>query len=88
MALCDLAAEAARGGASVLYINCESEDYELQARIITNLAKMRNDHYRALDVAGLKAVHERCAKYQVVVYDLLKIMMFFSIISVLAHTML
>ena len=34
MPLCDLAAEAARGGASVLYINCESEDYELQARII------------------------------------------------------
>src|ERR1035441_874011 len=41
MALCDLAAEAARGGASVLYINCESEDYELQARIVTNLADMQ-----------------------------------------------
>jgi replicative DNA helicase len=62
MALCDLAAEAARGGASVLYINCESEDYELQARIITNLADMRNDRYRALDLEGLKAVHERCSK--------------------------
>jgi replicative DNA helicase len=71
MALCDLAAEAARGGASVLYINCESEDYELQARIVTNLADMRNDRYRALDLEGLKAVHERCAKYKVVVHDLL-----------------
>jgi len=71
MTLCDLAAEAARGGASVLYINCESEYYELQARMVTNLADMRNDRYRALDLEGLKAVHERCANYKVVVHDLL-----------------
>ena len=71
MALCDLAAEAARDGVSVLYINCESEDYELQARIVTNLADMRNDRYRALDLEGLRAVHKRCAPYKVVVHDLL-----------------
>ena len=71
MMLCHLAAEAARKGAGVLYINCESEDYELQARIISNLANIRNDQYRALDLEGLKRVHERCAQYRVIVRDLL-----------------
>jgi hypothetical protein len=32
---------------------------------------MRNDRYRALDLEGLRAVHEQCAKYKVVVHDLL-----------------
>lgn len=53
MTLCHLAAEAARRGAAVLYLNCESEDYELQARIISNLADMRNDCYRSLEINDL-----------------------------------
>ena len=71
MALCHLAAEAARRGAGVLYLNCESEDYELQARIISNLADMRNDRYRSLEIEGLREAHARCAPYRVVVRDLL-----------------
>jgi len=58
-------------GAAVLYLNCESEDYELQACIISNLADMRNDCYRSLEIEGLRAVHARCAPYRVVVRDLL-----------------
>jgi len=71
MVLCHIAAAAARHGASVLYINLESEDYELQARIISNLADIRNDRYRTADKPGMQAAHDRCAEYRVIVRDLL-----------------
>ncbi len=72
MTLCAIAAEAARAGASVLYLNCESEDYELQTRIVCNLANIPSSRYRHLDREELRAVHEKLSRYTIAVRDLME----------------
>jgi replicative DNA helicase len=72
MALCAFAAEAARSGASVLYLNLESEDYELQTRIACNLAGIPSHRYRSLDRDALRAIHQGLSRYTVAVRDLLE----------------
>jgi len=71
MTLCAIAAEAARGGAAVLYINLESEDVELHARIASNLLNMPNGRFHKQEPEEMLRAGERLSKYTFSVRDLI-----------------
>jgi hypothetical protein len=54
----------------VLYLNLESEDFELQTRIASNLAGIRNDEYKEYSEERICEIQTQLSRYIVVVRDL------------------